>query len=80
MNTNNLGRRHDKASNGILASKRQLTAVFVGEREQILPKLRVKTIFRPLISKFREAFIKIIFIVKLYQIYVLLNEHKKRVA
>jgi len=26
------------------------------------------------------AFIKIIFIVKIYQIYVLLNEHKKHVA
>jgi len=30
-----LGRRHNKASNGILASKCQLTAVFVGERQQI---------------------------------------------
>jgi len=30
-----LGRRHNKASNGILASKCQLTAVFIGERMQI---------------------------------------------
>jgi len=35
LNTNDLGRQHNKASNGILASKRQLTAVFVGERRQI---------------------------------------------
>ena len=35
MNTNDLGRRHNKDSNGILASKCQLTAVFVGERRQI---------------------------------------------
>ena len=35
MNTNDLGRRHDKASNGILASKCQLTDVFVDERRQI---------------------------------------------
>ena len=35
MNTNDFGRRHNKASNGILASKCQLTAVFVGERRQI---------------------------------------------
>ena len=35
MNTNDLGRRHNKVSNGILASKCQLTAVFVGERRQI---------------------------------------------
>jgi len=35
LNTNDLGRRHNKASNGILVSKYQLTAVFVGERRQI---------------------------------------------
>ena len=35
MNTNDLGRRHTKPSNGILASKCQLTDVFVGERRQI---------------------------------------------
>jgi len=35
VNTNDLGRRHNKASNGILASKCQLTGVFVGERRQI---------------------------------------------
>jgi len=35
LNTNDLGRPHNKFSNGILASKCQLTAVFVGERRQI---------------------------------------------
>ena len=35
MNTSDLGRRHNKASNGILASKCQLTDVFVDERRQI---------------------------------------------
>jgi len=35
LNKNDLGRRHNKASNGILASKCQLTAVFVGKRRQI---------------------------------------------
>jgi len=35
LNTNDLGRRHNKASNGILASKCQLTDVFVDERRQI---------------------------------------------
>jgi len=37
LNTNDLGRRRktNKASNGILASECQLTAVFVGERRQI---------------------------------------------
>jgi len=35
LNTNDLGRRHNKASNGILASKCQLTDVFVEERRQI---------------------------------------------
>jgi len=36
LNTKDLGRRHSKASNGILASKCQLTAVFVGKRRQIM--------------------------------------------
>jgi len=35
LNTNDLGRRHNKVSNGIPASKCQVTAVFVGERRQI---------------------------------------------
>ena len=35
MNTNDLSRRRNKAFNGILASKCQLTAVFVHERRQI---------------------------------------------
>ena len=35
MNTNDLSRQHNKASNGILASKCQLIAVFIGECRQI---------------------------------------------
>ena len=35
MNTNDLGRQHNKAPNSILASKCQLTDVFVDERQQI---------------------------------------------
>ena len=35
MNTNDLSRRRNKAFNGILASKCQLTAVFVGKCLQI---------------------------------------------
>jgi len=61
LNTNDLGRRHNKASNGILASKCQLMAVFVGESWQITKictyfrKIPNALLFGTVLSKFNTV-------------------------